>query len=108
MKRNNIFCSVLGLIAWACVGHAQVITTVVGADWTFPPTPLPAVNAPLGTTTAVAVDAAGNVYGADQGNSTVSRVAPDGSLTVVAGNGVSGYSGDGCPDAQADPARRLA
>jgi sugar lactone lactonase YvrE len=44
---------------------------------------------------AMAVDNAGNVYFA-QGNQ-VSRISVDGSLSVVAGTGVYGYTGDGGP-----------
>jgi sugar lactone lactonase YvrE len=52
-----------------------------------------AVYYPLG----VVADNAGNLYVADSSNSRVRKVAPDGSITTVAGNGVSGYSGDGGP-----------
>ena len=49
-----------------------------------------AINSPTG----VAVDAAGNVYFADTGNNRVCKVA-GGALTVVAGTGEVGNSGDG-------------
>ena len=86
---------------------AQVITTVAGTNWTFPASPLPAVNAPLGQAYGVAVDTQGNVYVADAGNNMVMRIAADGTLTVVAGNGIPGFSGDGGPATSAslsDPA----
>jgi uncharacterized protein (TIGR03437 family) len=49
------------------------------------------LNAPFG----VAVDAAGNVYIAEFGNSRVRKVDTKGVITTVAGNGISGYGGDG-------------
>jgi uncharacterized protein (TIGR03437 family) len=88
---------VLGLCL-CCVGApAQVITTVAGTDFFFPSTPLPALSAPLGNTQGVAIDAQGNVYAADSGNNIVVRISPNGALTVVAGNGIQGFSGDGGP-----------
>jgi NHL repeat len=74
---------------------AQIITTVAGTNWFFPNPPIRAVNAPLGSVTAAAVDANGNLYVADSGNDVVMRIAVDGTLTVVAGNGIRGFSGDG-------------
>ena len=56
------------LLTAASANAQGVITTVAGTTWTFPPSPLPAVNAPLGQTTGIAVDAKGNVYIADGGN----------------------------------------
>jgi uncharacterized protein (TIGR03437 family) len=41
----------------------------------------------------LAVDSSGNIY--DVENNTVKRVAPSGNVTVVAGNGTAGFSGDG-------------
>ena len=73
----------------------QVITTFAGTDWIFPLSPLPAVNAPLAGPTAVAADKIGNVYVADAVNCIVARIAVSGTLTVVAGNGICGYGGDG-------------
>lgn len=54
-----------------------------------------AVNASLSSPSAVAVDTAGNLYIADQGNRRVRKVAVNGVITTVAGNGQSGASGDG-------------
>ena len=45
---------------------------------------------------AVAVDAAGNLYVAIYVG-WIKKVAPDGTVTTVAGNGTEGYSGDGGP-----------
>ena len=43
----------------------------------------------------VAVDAAGNVYIADQNNERIRKVNTSGIITTVAGNGTPGFSGDG-------------
>lgn len=45
----------------------------------------------------VATDAAGNVYIADTYNHRIRRVSTAGTITTVAGNGTSGFSGDGGP-----------
>ena len=84
------------LILGASSGYAQgQINTVAGSAWSFPATPITATSAPLGTVTAVAVDASGNVYACDIGNRRVVKMTVAGSLTVVAGTGSFGYSGDG-------------
>src|SRR5712691_1909353 len=105
MRRPRIL-SMLPFIAFiltAATANPQgVITTVAGTNWTFPASPLPAVNAPLGPTTGVAVDAKGNVYIADAGNNMVMRISADGTLTVMAGNGIAGFSGDGGPATSAE------
>jgi hypothetical protein len=54
-----------------------------------------ATNAELNGPYRVTVDAAGNVYIPDSGNSRVRKVSPNGIITTVAGNGKSAYSGDG-------------
>lgn len=45
--------------------------------------------------TGVAVDAAGNVYIIDGGNARIRKVNTSGTITTFAGNGTSGYSGNG-------------
>ncbi|NDJ14727.1 MAG: hypothetical protein EBY17_26620, partial [Acidobacteriia bacterium] len=56
-----------------------------------------APSAALNSPAAVAVDSAGNLYIADQGNNRVRRVSSaTGMITTVAGHGInSGFSGDG-------------
>lgn len=44
-----------------------------------------------------AVDAAGNVYFCELGNSVVRKVSPAGVITTIAGTGVQGFSGNGGP-----------
>lgn len=50
----------------------------------------------------VAVDSARNVYIADLNNSRIVKVTPAGMSTVFAGNGMSGFSGDGGPASKAE------
>lgn len=45
--------------------------------------------------TGVAVDGSGNLYIADQSNNRVRMVDAMGIITTIAGNGISGFSGDG-------------
>lgn len=45
----------------------------------------------------LALDAAGNLYVADSQNLVVRKVAADGTVTTVAGNGLNNHSGDGGP-----------
>jgi uncharacterized protein (TIGR03437 family) len=55
----------------------------------------PAANAQLNFPYGVAVDSAGNVYIAEFGGNRVRKVNTAGTISTVAGNGISGYSGDG-------------
>jgi sugar lactone lactonase YvrE len=49
----------------------------------------------------VALDAAGNLYIADSNNSRIRKVDASGMIGTVAGNGVSGFGGDGAAAADA-------
>ena len=84
-------------LAAGLVRGQGIITTIAGADWVFPFTPRPGLDAPIGRIAAVGLDRAGNLYLADPDNDRVFRLAPDGSLTIVAGNGTPGYNGDNIP-----------
>ncbi|MGH9035110.1 MAG: DUF7594 domain-containing protein, partial [Acidimicrobiia bacterium] len=57
----------------------------------------PATAARLDTPHGIAVDGAGNVFIADPPNQRIRKVDTTGRITTVAGNGSSGYNGDGIP-----------
>jgi trimeric autotransporter adhesin len=64
-----------------------------------------AASAALNFPTGIALDSAGNMYVADEGNNVVRRIAVDGTINTIAGNGKSGYAGDNgeATSAQIDP-----
>lgn len=56
----------------------------------------PATSAQLTLPTGVAVDKAGNIFIADQGNNRIRKVSiATGNISTFAGTGTSGYTGDG-------------
>ncbi len=57
----------------------------------------PAVDAQLSCPHGVAVDSSGALYIADTDNHRLRKVAPDGTISTIAGNGVHGFAGDGGP-----------
>ncbi len=57
--------------------------------------------ASLGAAEGIAIDAAGNVYIADNLDHRVRKVTPNGVIVTVAGNGHAGYAGDGGPASEA-------
>ncbi|MFF8447653.1 RICIN domain-containing protein [Streptomyces leeuwenhoekii] len=74
-------------------GKISTVAGTVGAGLASDGTD--ATAAQLKNPTAVAVDSAGNLYIADQGNQRVRKVAKaDGKIRTVAGTGAATYSGD--------------
>jgi uncharacterized protein (TIGR03437 family) len=61
----------------------------------------PAASARLSHPSGVAVDAQGSIFIADRDNHRIRRVAPDGTISTVAGTGVAGNGGDGGAATQA-------
>src|SRR5947207_1603105 len=78
-----------------------IISTFAGSDYRFDGDGKRAIQAPLGAVSGVAVDQQGQVYVADRDNDLVVRFTPNGVLTVIAGNGSHGTSGDGGPATRA-------
>jgi len=76
------------------VGKNNIITTFAGAAWTFPDG-IDALNAPIGPVDSVFADANDSVIFASRGSDVVMRINPDGTVKVIAGNGIRGFSGDG-------------
>jgi len=56
-----------------------------------------AASALLAEPGALAGDEVGNIYVADTYNHRIRRIASDGTITTIAGNGTQGHSGDGGP-----------
>jgi len=75
-----------------------LITTVAGdGGYGFSGDGGPATSASLDDPEGVAVDAAGNLFIADTDNGRIRKVATNGLITTVAGDGGYGYSGDSGP-----------
>ena len=55
----------------------------------------PAASAALNLPRGLSFDAAGNLFFADSGNNRVRKVTPAGIISTVAGDGTSGFAGDG-------------
>jgi len=62
----------------------------------------PATQAQLNGPMGLAVDASGNIFIADTGNQRVRKIAANGSISTVAGNGSAGYGGDSGPATSAE------
>jgi uncharacterized protein (TIGR03437 family) len=56
-----------------------------------------ATNATLNYPGGMAIDSSGNIFFSDDSNFVVREIAPDQTITTVAGNGTAGFSGDGGP-----------
>jgi sugar lactone lactonase YvrE len=79
------------------------ITTVAGnGTYGYSGDGGPATSAQLGQPMGVAVDAVGNLYIADANNYVIRKVAANGAISTIAGNGTRGYSGDGGPSTSAE------
>ncbi len=80
-----------------------VMTTVAGSGLTgYDGDNVPATSAALSGPKGITLDASGNLYIADTGNSRIRKVAVStGTITTIAGPGVPGSIGDGLPATEA-------
>ena len=80
------------------------VTTVAGqiANPGFSGDGMAATGAQLAFPSGLALDAAGNLYIADTNNNRIRRVAADGTISTVAGNGTAGFAGDQGPAVSAE------
>jgi len=100
MKARNPRASPLFLLlTWVLLAAsslpAQIVTTIAGRIWSFRGDGGPASRAPLGEIAALAIASDGSLFVCDMGNNMVAKISPSAVLTVVAGNGIRAYSGDG-------------
>ncbi len=87
--------AMLALTISSCVpGQTYTIQTFAGGGL---PVNIPATSAVLQQPVSIAVDAAGNLFFAVANHAVLRSDAITGVLTVVAGNGAAGFSGDNGP-----------
>jgi hypothetical protein len=87
------FAIVIVLLTPGILQAQYAISTIAGGG----PNNLAELNAAIGYAGSVVLDAAGNTYIADSYSNHIFKVDTTGNLTIVAGNGSRGYSGDGGP-----------
>ncbi|MEZ5354506.1 MAG: hypothetical protein R2762_17890 [Bryobacteraceae bacterium] len=91
---RSAFC----LALWMQSGAAQnVMTTFAGTEYVFPSVSQPALRAPIGNVSGVLWEPRIGVLIADFDHSIVLKVSTDGNVSVFAGIGIGGFSGDGGP-----------
>jgi len=98
MRRSASYFALLFVFALSCLpalAQQEVISTLIGGG----PNDIPALQSDLDAPIEVAVDNAGNYYIAacSSVQNRVFKVNTSGVLTVVAGAGPAGFSGDGVP-----------
>ena len=80
------------------IDPAGTMTTFAGnGQFVFSGDGGPATAASLNEPHGLAIDGVGNVYISDYGHQRVRRVDPTGTISTVAGNGTTGFGGDGGP-----------
>jgi sugar lactone lactonase YvrE len=94
---GNIYFSELTNCVVRKIATDGTITTIAGVvgNCSFDGDGGPASVAKLDFPAGLAVDANGNLYISDRGNHRIRKVATDGIISTVAGNGTDGDSGDG-------------
>jgi hypothetical protein len=99
---GNLYVSDTGNHRIRKVSPAGVITTIAGTgSGGFSGDGGPATSAQLFSPQGLALDGRGNLYVADTGNNRVRRIAPDGTISTVAGNGVQDQSEEDTPATEA-------
>lgn len=95
---GNLYITDVGCHCVRKVNTSGIITTIAGVGGPiYSGDGGPASSAGLHTPKGVAVDASGNVYISDWGNSCIRKINTSGIISTIAGDGMPGYSGDGGP-----------
>jgi hypothetical protein len=79
------------------INLAGMINTIAGPAGGFAGDGGPATAAAFGGINCVAVDTAGNIYMGDYYNVRIRKINTMGIVSTIAGNGATGFSGDGGP-----------
>lgn len=97
-QRLHFALLLLSSLCWNNSAEAQIITTVAGSDSVgYAGDGGAATAARLKRPCGVRFDTHGNMFIADNFNHVVRKVTTSGTISTVAGNGVSGFSGNGGP-----------
>ncbi|HVA97818.1 MAG TPA: T9SS type A sorting domain-containing protein [Bacteroidia bacterium] len=97
------FSIVIAFIFICQISEAQIINTIAGDSIQgFSGDGGQATAAELGKPLGVAVDAFGNIYFTDTQNHRIRKVNSSGVISTIAGNGMTGYSGDYGPATEAE------
>jgi uncharacterized protein (TIGR03437 family) len=96
-SRFSLFALLVLIIPGRPVSAQGNIFTYAGGGGAFTGDGKPAISAQIAGPTDVKVDAKGNVLFVSQPLGMVMQIAPDGTLRVIAGNGLNAFSGDGGP-----------
>ena len=86
-----------GILVGSCAWAQGIVTTVAGTDYLFPDDGKPALQAHLSTPYGLAFDKQGNLYISDGGLNMILKMDTAGVVSIVAGNGLARFAGDGGP-----------
>ena len=93
---NLYFTEWFGNLVVKVAADGSAATTIAGTGTAgFSGDGGPATAAQLNGPSGVTVDQKGNIFIADSKNHRIRTVAPDGTITTIAGTGTCGFSGDG-------------
>lgn len=95
MNKELLLAALLSINCTSRLQAQQISTTAGNGNAAFSGNNSPATAAELNRPFSVAVDDGGNLYIADRLNNMVRKVAVDGNITSIAGNGIAGSGGDG-------------
>ncbi|HTL82464.1 MAG TPA: T9SS type A sorting domain-containing protein [Bacteroidia bacterium] len=84
------------------IDPSGIITTIAGTGVAgFSGDGGPAINAQLNCPMGITIDNSGNIFFTDFFNNRVRKISVNGMIMTIAGNGTSGFSGDGGPSSTA-------
>ena len=92
---DNIYVADMGHSRVEKITPSGTLSFVAGTGTSGAPIPGPATTSPIYGPSDVAVDGIGNVYISDSYNYRIEKVTPDGTLSIIAGNGVSSSAAEG-------------
>lgn len=95
---GNIYVGDTGNSRIRKINAAGIITTIAGTGvGGYSGDGGPAISAQISSNEDLVIDPAGNLYFNDDGNSRIRKIDTTGIITTFAGNGISGFAGDGGP-----------